>query len=602
MARTPNSRDTMPRRSRTPVHPRLPQLSRRSRWARRKEVWLEPFRRISMRPGRPRRGSRASLRKQRIAQWNTYEADLQKSYQQEKDRYQKAMQKLDVDLQEAVATQDRLGAFLKQAHAASLLPEGTTDARMQATDPDWERLTRPVTQDSTHTEVEALTRLLGPDVRLWGQRLAALEGTGPPPGLEKAVHPTVPPEPSFGGKLDVPRDVHTDLGLDPFLAGKSGAPPAATEGSLDQNETSGIASPGTRPRATGSRTSVKAHTPPQFGRRDRPTLESKLEARRAALLAASRGPPDTEDREQQLETPRPGSPRTIWRPSPPCPDRKAGARKLGSTWRSHRQVWEPGRPSPLLTSERAGFSELLRNQCLCGGCVDLNSPRPFQFHLSRIVVSEILFPEVSLVRAPPTLVCHCRPYFRWVLGLPWPALTFSSAGCCLLHIDGGCGPAPPYNTFLAPIAATHSTERVPNNCVGGSGTVTAPVPCFPCAPEAYPSGSGVPNSDIGGSGVATYLMDGISPRRHLPALLLLLSAGAPISLFDLVGIGVPVTMFSSRELRQHWYCAVLGSPSPCPLFQTERPGSAPWPGPAAPPRAECQRDVSVALGHPPACG
>eukprot|EP00439_Symbiodinium_sp_Y106_P054919 s955_g7.t1 len=332
-------------------------------------------------------------------------ADLQKSYQQEKDRYQKAMQKLDGDLQEAVATQDRLGAFLKQAHAASLLPEGTTDARMQATDPDWERLTRPVTQDSTHTEVEALTRLLGPDVRLWGQRLAALEGTGPPPGLEKAVHPTVPPEPSFGGKLDVPRDVHTDLGLDPFLAGKSGAPPAATEGSLDQNETSGIASPGTRPRATGSRTSVKAHTPPQFGRPDRPTLESKLEARRAALLAASRGPPDTEDREQ----PRPGSPRTIWRPSPPCPDRKAGARKLGSTWRSHRQVWEPGRPSALLTSERAGFSELLRNQCLCGGCVDLNSPRPFQFHLSRIVVSEILFPEVSLVRAPPTLVCLPPP-------------------------------------------------------------------------------------------------------------------------------------------------------------------------------------------------
>ena len=118
----------------------------------------------------------------------------------------------------------------------------------------------------------------------------------------------------------------------------------------------------------------------------------------------------------------------------------------------------------------------------------------------------------------PTLVCHCRPYFRWVLGLLWPALTFSSAGCCLLHIDGGCGPAPPYNTFLAPIAATHSTERVPNNCIGGSGTVTAPAPCFPCAPEAYPSGSGVPNSDIGGSGVATYFMDGISPRRHLPAL------------------------------------------------------------------------------------
>ena len=80
--------------------------------------------------------SLTQLRKQRAAQWSVYEADLQKSYQQEKDRYQKAMQKLDGDLQEAMVAQDRLGAVLKQAHAASLLSDGNTDARMQTTDPD----------------------------------------------------------------------------------------------------------------------------------------------------------------------------------------------------------------------------------------------------------------------------------------------------------------------------------------------------------------------------------------------------------------------------------------------------------------------------------
>ena len=213
--------------------------------------------------------SLTQLRKQRVAQWSAYETDLQKSY------------------------------------CASLPPEGNADAQMQTTDPDWERLTRPATQDSANAEVEALTRLLGPDVRLWGRKLAALEGTGPPPGLERTTHP-VPTELPFGGKSEAPRDLPADPGPDPFLLGASGASSTTTEGQLDANETSGIASPGTRPRSMGTRTSVKAHTPPQFGRPDRPTLETKLEARRAALLAETRRPPDTDDG-QKPEKPRPGS-------------------------------------------------------------------------------------------------------------------------------------------------------------------------------------------------------------------------------------------------------------------------------------------------------
>ena len=108
-----------------------------------------------------------------------------------------------------------------------------------------------------------MTRLLGPDVRLWGQRLAALEGTGPPPGLE-------PPEPPFGGK--------------------PGAP-ATTECPLHRNEVSGIASPGTRPKATG--------------RTVRPSEQAG--ARRAALLAESRRSPDADDPGQKQEPRGPGS-------------------------------------------------------------------------------------------------------------------------------------------------------------------------------------------------------------------------------------------------------------------------------------------------------
>ena len=227
---------------------------------------------------------------------------------------------------------------------------------------------------------------------------------------------------------------------------------------------------------------------------------------------------------------------------------------------------------------------MLRNLCLCGGRVDLSFLRPLRFYPSCTAVSEIPFPKASLDREPTAFACHRRLYFPWVLGLFWPALTSSSVGCCLLHIDGECGPAPPHNVSLAPKAISFSTERVPNNCIGGSGTVTALVLRLSYASEALPPGSGVPNSDIGGSGVATYFMDGISPRRHLPALLSSLSAGAPISLLDLVGIGVPVTTSSSRELSQHWYCAVLRSPSPCPLFQTEHFDLAPWHRHVAPPR------------------
>ena len=193
--------------------------------------------------------------------------------------------------------------------------------------------------------------------------------------------------------------------------------------------------------------------------------------------------------------------------------------------------------------------------------MDLKFLGPLRFYPGCAAVSEILFPKANLDREPAAFACHRRLYFPWVSGLFWPALTSSSVRCCLLHLDGDCGPAPPHNASLAPKAISFSTERVPNNCIGGSGTVTALVLCLSYASEALPPGSRVPNSDIGGSGVATYSMDGISSRRHLHALLPL-SAGAPTSLLDLVGIGVPVTTSSSRELSKHWYRVVLRSPSP----------------------------------------
>ena len=93
----------------------------------------------------------------------------------------------------------------------------------------------------------------------------------------------------------------------------------------------------------------------------------------------------------------------------------------------------------------------------------------------------------------------------------------------------------------------------------------------------------MPNSDIGGSGVATYSIDGFSSHWHSRTSSSL-SAGAPTSFFDLVGIGVPVTTSSSRELSTHWSCVVLRSPSPCPYYQPEHFDSAPWTRPTATPR------------------
>ena len=209
--------------------------------------------------------SLTQLRKQRTTQWDTYEANLQKSYMQEKERYQRAIQKLDSDLLEAEATQERMSTVLRQAHAASALSGRGTDADMP---------------DTAESDAEALMRILGRDVRQWGTKLAAMEGAGPPPGLAMGA---MGPE-----NVTAPAVDSTNVGVAtaPVPTGTAQAAPPDMPARGDVT----MASPNARPQPSTPRTSVKAHTPPQFGRPDRPTLVNKLDARRSAMIVEGKGP------------------------------------------------------------------------------------------------------------------------------------------------------------------------------------------------------------------------------------------------------------------------------------------------------------------------
>ena len=174
-------------------------------------------------------------KKQKQAQWQAYEAGLQKSYQQEKERHAAAMTRLEDDLRTAMANQARSRHVLRCAHAAS---QGQVPGEVAATgtDPDW---------------------LRGLPVSLKGG-----PSLGPPAGAASEPHGPVQ-DVYFGG-----------LPGDPFATSPS---TTAIKTPLRGH------SPPHRPKPTAPRSSVKAHTPPQLGRSSKVTLETKLEERRAAL-------------------------------------------------------------------------------------------------------------------------------------------------------------------------------------------------------------------------------------------------------------------------------------------------------------------------------
>ena len=315
--------------------------------------------------------SLTQLRKQRTTQWDTYEANLQKSYMQEKERYQRAIQKLDSDLLEAEATQERMSTVLRQAHAASALSGRGTDADMPSSDPDWERLTQPIA-DTAESDAEALMRILGRDVRQWGTKLAAMEGAGPPPGLAMGA---MGPE-----NVTAPAVDSTNVGVAtaPVPTGTAQAAPTGHAGTWGCDDGISQCSPTAEystdlcqgPYSTPVWQARQAHVAQQAGC-------SALSHDRGRQGTATRRPGSTPQSELGLGRGRRRGPHRSCRRSRGtfCYVVTLGQRS------GHRGP--PDGCSHCLG--RAGLSELLRGICAGSVYVDPDNPRPLRSHCLWIV-------------------------------------------------------------------------------------------------------------------------------------------------------------------------------------------------------------------------
>ena len=160
--------------------------------------------------------------------------------------------------------------------------------------------------------------------------------------------------------------------------------------------------------------------------------------------------------------------------------------------------------------ERADLSKSLLGQCTGARAGDLDASGPLRSHSvyqgSLQTACFALRPSLSFL---VDLAAHSQLDSPWVLGLSQEVMGVSSAGCCSHLFGGCCSPAPPAVLGCFHCTSTLRPDCVPNNCIGGSGTVTFLV--------SRPGGSLV--FPIFGPDAPHYPYVGLWTRAHAPVFL-----------------------------------------------------------------------------------
>ena len=248
--------------------------------------------------------SLTSLRQQREAQWTKYVHDMKATLQNEHQRFQQSLAKLDEDLHAAHQNQEDSRKRLCHVIEVSM---GRRQPEGRPTEQQWEEMVNRWEQESAtrNSPMEVVQRAFtgapppdfgptpppmpAPVPPMGAFNLDPAWGTFPAPGLS-AEPPGRPPQP-------VPPDAYFGTGPTPCAHVPVAPVPPAPHSSA--------ASPGARERADGARGPVKAHTPPKKVDSGA-SLGVKLEAKRNALKPFG-GPPQGMDQVQTGPGPTPAS-------------------------------------------------------------------------------------------------------------------------------------------------------------------------------------------------------------------------------------------------------------------------------------------------------
>ena len=269
-------------------------------------------------------------RKRRMAQWRQYQSDLQKSFREEKERYQRAIGKLETDIasvkEQCAAAQDQL---VHAAHASGIGIEAAKEMEGME-DEDWQRLTSGPPDDGHGDSLEE-DLLLARAIRRRRAMLAPTFRTeernrdqfvrGDSPRRERSAQEHRERADSGGGEHgDASRLIHGYAAASPDIARRRPAPYPPTSPTVTKLSGEDVreaveakdAPPSTearessRPRPPlGSRQAIKDSSKKPPARVDTGiSLEQKLEQKRAAeggaamrpfRQALSRPPEDTVD-------------------------------------------------------------------------------------------------------------------------------------------------------------------------------------------------------------------------------------------------------------------------------------------------------------------
>ena len=254
-------------------------------------------------------------RKRRMAQWQQYQVDLQKSFREEKERYQRAISKLESDIatvqEQCTTAQDQL----VQAAQASGVAVETARGMEGIDDEDWQHLTGELSLESSRVDSLEDDILLARAIRRRRAMLApatrapepevnlAMQGDGRQRAAS-VVAPTMIPD--ANGSEEQNRLNHGYAAASPDIARRRAAPYPPTSPTLTKLSGEAVreaveakdAPPSTearessRPRPPpGSRQNIKDSSKKPPARVDTGlSLEQKLEQKRAAESGAAMRP------------------------------------------------------------------------------------------------------------------------------------------------------------------------------------------------------------------------------------------------------------------------------------------------------------------------
>ena len=153
----------------------------------------------------------------------------------------------------------------------------------------------------------------------------------------------------------------------------------------------------------------------------------------------------------------------------------AAPAETAETWRPHYGcTCSLGSPEDVqLGLGRAGFSMSLQGQCTCNGGVDLSVFGSLRFHCFLCAAAPTCLRHPSpLLHSLLILACRHLADFPWALGQFRQMVALSSADSRPFPWKGIGGSALPLMPGMASCTHTLHSRCVPNNCIGGSGTVT----------------------------------------------------------------------------------------------------------------------------------